>query len=108
MSEDKRLVEFALEGDDRILVEVRDSRRGTCPAGRDDVVDRAKKTFGEAIDRLKPLATTVISKLRDINDPADEVEVEFGVKINAEADMILASGSAEANYKVTLKWKKNP
>jgi len=54
----------------------------------------------------------VVGKLRAIGDaagsPPDEVQVEFGIVLNAEAGAILASASAGANYKVTMTWKRSP
>ena len=35
----------------------------------------------------------------------ETVEVEFGVKFNATAGVILASSAVEGNCKVTLSWK---
>jgi hypothetical protein len=40
-----------------------------------------------------------------MSEPPDKVEVEFGVKLNADAGVILASAGAEANYTVTLTWR---
>ena len=48
--------------------------------------------------------------LRAIGDaagnPPDEVQVEFGIVLNAEAGAVLAAASAGANYKVTMTWKQ--
>jgi hypothetical protein len=41
--------------------------------------------------------------VRSLNEPADEVEVKFGLKMSAELGAIVASGTAEANYEITLK-----
>jgi Trypsin-co-occurring domain 1 len=41
-------------------------------------------------------------------NPPDEVQVELGIILNAEAGAILASASAGANYKVTMTWKRSP
>ncbi|MGH2593215.1 MAG: CU044_2847 family protein [Anaerolineae bacterium] len=41
-----------------------------------------------------------------MHDAPDEVGVEFGIKLNAEAGAFVALAGAEANYKVTLKWTK--
>ena len=48
----------------------------------------------------------MIERLRGIADSPDEVQVEFGLTLNAQAGAVLAAASAGANYKVTLKWKK--
>jgi Trypsin-co-occurring domain 1 len=36
----------------------------------------------------------------------DEFTVEFGVKLSAKAAVVIASATTDANFKVTLKWKK--
>jgi len=64
--------------------------------------------FEEALEKVKPAATAIICKLRDLRDSPDEVIVEFGLKMNANAEAIIASASAEANYWIELKWSKSP
>ena len=103
----KRLVEFPLEEGGTILVEVDAPKEpGIVPAARGATVEKAQQTFEQALEKIRPAAQSIIAKLRDLNDPPDEVEVEFGVKMNAEAGAIFASVSGEANYKVTLTWKQ--
>lgn len=105
----KRIVEFPLESGDSVLVEVdepaiNDDRIGI----RDEMVQKAQQTFESALDKVKPIANAVITKVRSLNQPADEVEVKFGIKMNAELGAIIASGSGEVNYEITLKWKREP
>ncbi len=107
----KRLVEFPLEDGSNIWVEVdepegagwneRVSRRG------DKTVEKANQSFEKALDKVKPTANAVISKLRDLSYSPDEITVEFGLKFNAKAGAVLAAAGIEANYKVTLKWNKD-
>jgi len=54
-------------------------------------------------------ALQIRKKLHDVQ--ADEVEVKFGLKATGEVgNNMFAIGKAgmEANYEVTLKWKKDP
>ena len=57
------------------------------------------------------MASSVVGKLRAIGDAAgnapDEVQVEFGIVLSAEAGAVLAAASAGANYKVTMTWKRS-
>ena len=101
------LIEFPLEDGSSIWVEVRDTETGgLVPAARGDLTARAAQTFESALERVRPAAQAIIQKLRDLPDTPDEVEVEFGLKLSAEAGAIIAAGGVEANYRVTLKWKK--
>jgi hypothetical protein len=105
----RRLLEFSLEDGGSIIVEVEDLQResGLAPAARsNEVVTKVSQTFEAAIERLKPAAGAIIAKVRSLNDPPNEIEVEFGLKLSAEAGAVLAVASTEANYKVTLKWKQ--
>ncbi len=36
----------------------------------------------------------------------EEIAVEFGVRLSAEAGIILTSTSGEANLKISVKWRK--
>lgn len=104
----KRLVEFPLEEGGTILIEVDvPERPGMVPAGRgEDMPEKAQQTFEAALDRIRPAAQVIIRKLRALHDPPDEVEVEFGLKMDAQAGAFLAAAGVEANYKVTLTWKR--
>ena len=108
----KRLIEFQLADGDKIYVEVEETGEGgMVPASRGgrsvtDKADKARKTFEDALDKIRPAAATIIGKLRDLHDPPDEIEVEFGLKMNAEFGAVVAATGMEANYKVTLKWER--
>jgi len=105
----KHLVEFPLEDGGTILVEAEqlEPAEGVVPATRPgEVIAKATETFEHALEKVKPAANAIINKLRGLSDPPDEIEVEFGLKLNAEAGGVVASAGAEANYKVTLNWKR--
>lgn len=104
----KRLIEFPLENGDSILVEVDEAEEGTLvkAALTSEVVAKAQQTFEQALEKVKPASSAIIKKLRNLSDPPDEITVAFGLKLSAEAGAVVASASADANYTVTLKWKK--
>ena len=105
----KRLVEFPLQDGGTMFVEVDEPEPpgGVVRAARpSDVVEKAKETLEDALDKIKPAAESIIDKLRGLHDEPDEIEVEFGIKLSAEAGAFIASAGVEANYTVTLKWTK--
>jgi len=113
----KRLVEFPLQEGGTLLVEVdgpegsteSTMRGGVVKAARPgEIADKAQDTFEDALDKIKPAAQAIIDKLRALSDAPDEIEVEFGIKLSAEAGAFIASAGVEANYTVTLKWTKSP
>ena len=110
----KRIVEFPLEDGDSILVEVdepaqTDSRIGI-PDDRIGISDRifqkSTQSFESAFKSVKPIANAILDKVNHLNQPADEVEVKFGIRITAGLGAVVASGSSEVNYEITLKWNR--
>ena len=105
----RHLIEFDLEEEGTILVEVKElsPESGVVKAGRAGaMVEKASQTFESALDKIKPAAAVIVSKLRHVADPPDEIEVEFGLTMNADAGAFIAAVSAEANYTITLTWKR--
>lgn len=101
----KQIVEFPLEDGTSIFVEVEDSEPTDDRIGiGEDVTKVAKQSFSEAIATIGPVANAIIKKVHSFNEPADEVEVKFGLKMSAELGAVIASGNAEVNYEITLKW----
>ena len=105
------LIEFPLEDQsDSVMVEVvtAESEPGEVPAARPgEVALKATQSFEQALEPLKHTVNALVSKLRGLHEAPHEIEVEFGLKMTAEAGAIVAAVGMEANYKVTLKWKRD-
>jgi hypothetical protein len=84
-----------------------ETRRGLSTSA---VVEHAQTSFEDALEKARPMASSLVAKLRAIGDaaghPPDEVQVEFGLILSAEAGAVLAAASAGANYKVIMTWKR--
>jgi hypothetical protein len=103
----KRIVEFPLESGGTILVEVdKPAPTDERISLGDEVAQKAQQTFESALEKVKPLANAIMTKVCSLNEPADEVEVKFGIKMSAELGVVITSGSAEVNYEITLKWQQ--
>jgi hypothetical protein len=76
-----------------------DTRRGIAV----DLVQSARQKFEDAIAQLQPAAAVIVEKLKAVNP--GEIEVEFGVKLEAEAGAVITKAGSEAHFKITLKWK---
>jgi hypothetical protein len=111
-----KLVKFQLDDDEESFVYVEvdeklpvssNKKRDKALIGLgDEVAQQAKQTLGKALSSIKPVANAIIKKVQDLNKPADAVEVKFGIKMSGELGAIIASGSTEVNYEITLKWNK--
>ena len=107
-----RLVEFRLEEGGTLLVQVPDAdtdgqvTRGLRPGQvATHVADQAQRTFEEALDRVQPAAQSLIQRLRRVSDTPEEVHIEFGLNLHAEAGAFIAAASTEANFRVSLTWR---
>ena len=106
----KELVAFTLPGGSTILVEVEEPEAvgGITRASRKpgEVFIEAKESFEQALEKMRTSAELVVTKLRDLSVKPDEMEMEFGFNLSAQFGAVIASATAEANYKVTLRWTK--
>jgi hypothetical protein len=104
----KRLVAFKLENESTLIVETNEpeSQGGATPTARNpgQVLDEAKHTFDQALDKIHAATEGAIRKLRNLSEKPDEVTMEFGFNLNAQFGAIIAATSAGANYKVTITW----
>jgi hypothetical protein len=103
----KRLIEFPLEDGTSMLVEVDEpEQEGLERVSIKGGIEKAQQTLEKSLDKVRPAAQYILEKLRGLHDSPDEIEVAFGLKLNAGAGVILAAG-LEANYTVKLKWNKD-
>lgn len=105
----KRLVEFSLDQGGSVLVEVDEPPGDPVMRGlgkdRSSVVEEAGRTFEDATAAVTPAARSLIARLRAIDDPPDEVGIEFGVRLSAQTGAFIASVAADANFKVSMTWR---
>lgn len=107
----RRLVEFPLDGGGSVLVEVDDvAPGGPVTRGLRDqrVTETAQQSFEQAISRVQPAANALLGRLRAMAEVPDEVVVEFGLQLSAEAGAFLASASSSATFTVSLTWRRQP
>jgi hypothetical protein len=106
----KRLVEFPLDEGGSVLVEVEEPPVGPVMRGigkdRSTLVEKADKTFEDATAAVTPAARSLITRLRSIDDPPDEVGIEFGVQLSAQTGAFIASVAGQANFKVSMTWRR--
>jgi hypothetical protein len=102
-----QLVEFPMQDGGTVLIQVQDAAVGPVMRGLGDqaVVERSQRTFEEAVSRVQPAAQALLSRLRGLADVPEEIGVEFGLELSAEAGAFIAAASSTANFKVTLTWR---
>jgi hypothetical protein len=100
------LQRFDLSGGGSLLIDtVSKPSSGPEPASRAGrAVEDAKKTFEASLGDISRISSMVLESLTNLEVSPKEVEVQFGISFSAEADLVLVSGTAEANLAITLKW----
>ena len=101
------LVEVPVDGDARLVVQVAED---DLPGGDlelaavrpGEIVARAGETLDEALDRIRPALRAVRNRLAALGP--DEIELEFGIVLGTEAGVVIAKGTTEVHFTVTLKW----
>lgn len=96
-------------GGGSLVVEVDDADVPEPPDGlalasnRGKIVATAAISLEEALDQLQPTVRALADRLRAVGP--DEITVQFGVKLGGEMGIMLARGTAEVNFTVSMTWK---
>ena len=105
------LVEVPLASGASITVEVDDPLGARTMRGGDrgaQLVEQGGRTLEESLAAVAPALQEVIGKLREVSTDLSEIEVELGLKLTAEAGMVVAKAGAEANFRVLIRWQRPP
>jgi hypothetical protein len=99
-----KLVGFATQEGPQVFVEIDDREPGFRPVGRSDAIAEAKKTFESALSDINQAAEKAVQVLRGGQLRPDGMELQFGVRFNAEVGAVVAKTAAEAHLTVKLIW----
>ncbi|MDJ0464441.1 CU044_2847 family protein [Streptomyces sp. H27-C3] len=93
--------------DEAIRVQIREVDETLVRVGRGGrSIARAERSFGQMLDSVRPVAESFVGRFRGMANAPDEVTLEFGVSLSAEADVVIASTATAANFSVSLTWRK--
>jgi hypothetical protein len=102
------LFEVPLDGAGPMIVEVAQYDDGPVRvAGTGEVAGRAKESLHAALERIRPMAKAFADQTVKGPDGADEVCVEFGLKLTAESGFVVSRATTEANFRVGLVWRRS-
>lgn len=107
----RAIAQFELEDGTKIFIEVPEPENNNDATEEialdvEQTIYKASETFEKAIDKVKPVANVILSRLKSgLTTPADEVEVKFGFNLTADANVIFSSIGGQVAFEVTLKWQ---
>ncbi|WP_406863315.1 CU044_2847 family protein [Streptomyces sp. HUAS MG47] len=91
--------------DEFVRVQIREVDETLVRVGRGGrSVARAERTFGQMLDTVRPVAESFVGRFKGLANAPDEITLEFGVSLSAEADVVIASTATAANFSVSLTW----
>ncbi|MET9555696.1 CU044_2847 family protein [Streptomyces sp. NPDC006645] len=67
---------------------------------------RAARSLGDMLADIRPVAENFVAGFAGMEQAPDEIGLEFGLSLTAQADVVVSSTAAAANFKVTLAWRK--
>lgn len=69
-----------------------------------EIVARATASLEHSLERLEPAIVAISERMR--KGGADSFTIEFGLTMAAEAGLVVAKGSSEMHFAVTLSWSR--
>jgi Trypsin-co-occurring domain 1 len=97
---------FELSGGGSIQIE-QASADGVTQAGRPRL-EHAAATLRQSLDSVVGAASDMIEAFNALPSGPQEVEVQFGVSLDATVGAVLVSGTAGTHLDVTLRWRPQP
>ncbi|MGD3112712.1 CU044_2847 family protein [Streptomyces sp. YGL11-2] len=70
------------------------------------VMARATRSMGDMLSSVRPVAQELVGSFSEMTQGPQEITVEFGLSLSAEADIVISSSTAQAHFKVALKWDR--
>jgi hypothetical protein len=83
------------------------SPTGVSEAGRPHL-QRAASSLCTSLGPVVAAASDVIAAFSALPAGPEEVEIQFGVELDASAGAVLVSGRTGAHFEVTLRWRPHP
>lgn len=98
------VVNFPLEDGGTLTVQAAgaDMASGLDLASVEDRLMRSGETLESALGKVTPGLKAVVTRLQKLSP--DGMSVEFGLSVTAETGVVVAKGSAEVHFTVTLTW----
>jgi Trypsin-co-occurring domain 1 len=72
-----------------------------------DRIHDAEREFSNALQTLAPAIEDIVDTVQAASIKVRTITVEFGVKLGVETSAIIAKGTAEANFKITVIWERD-
>jgi hypothetical protein len=101
------LVQFDLANGAAVVAEL-DVPPGTSRVSRDGMLAKATGTLEDALTKVRDAAAAALSQFQDMTRQPDDVEIKFGVKLDAQAGAVIAKTGVQGHFEIKVTWKRAP
>lgn len=101
------LIEVPVQGGGHLVVEASDEdlpAELVLAARPGEIATRAGQTLEQALDQLRPAVRAIRNRLAAM--APDQATVEFGIVLGAETGVVVAKGTTEVHFTVSLSWHR--
>lgn len=100
------ILRFVADDQTPLFVEVEETDYGLENIAREDksVLVQASTKLEEALHTARRSLHPLLAMLQEM--APDEHEIEFGIKLNAEAGVMVARTAAEGHFAIKMKWSR--
>ncbi|WP_371618687.1 CU044_2847 family protein [Streptomyces sp. NBC_00454] len=96
------------DGEGFVRVQIHEVDESLIRVGRGDrSIARAEQSLDQMLDTVRPVADSFVGRFRGLAHAPDEITLEFGVSLSAEAGVVIASTATVANFSVSLTWNRS-
>ncbi|MFF2650347.1 CU044_2847 family protein [Streptomyces sp. NPDC058045] len=96
------------DGSAEVVVEVLDDDAGvTLAASGPDGVATAAQAFDAGFARVREAAARALAQLTTMPRQPAAVELEFGVKLSAQAGAVIAKTGMDGHIKIKMTWERD-
>ncbi|MET9961777.1 CU044_2847 family protein [Streptomyces sp. NPDC006326] len=96
------------DSDEFVRVQIHEVDESLVRVGRGSrSIARAEQSLDAMLDTVRPVADSFVSRFRGLVHAPDEITLEFGVSLSAEAGVVIASTATVANFSVSLTWNRS-
>jgi hypothetical protein len=74
---------------------------------RAGTLDTTTRVLTSALGQVRDAADVALRQFREMISKPDEVQIEFGVKLTAQAGAVIAKSGLEGQLKVKLTWRRD-
>lgn len=109
----KTLIELPVDGAGSLpmtvgveIEQAKDADGITDVSRRGKTIPRAARSLGDMLAVIRPVAESFLGSLVGMTNTPDEIGLEFGVSLSADANLVVATTATQANFKVSLTWRE--